>query len=190
MARIVLRENRTVMEMQAQEVLLDLQGVRRLAENSHRPDSSNCSQDDAERQELLWDGTVEGYVTHIENKCRSKTDQHLKASAFRRKAFHAVGIPSVILPLVAAVMQCDPGEYAWVVTTIIVVSGSCSAVNAFMDFGKNAQAHLEYAARFEELSSEIDSMLCRPKSGRVAADVFLERCQNKIAALTLGAPPL
>jgi hypothetical protein len=154
------------------------------------PGSTNTSQDDADRKELLWDGTEEGYVTNVADKCRSKAERHLSTSASRRKAFHVVGIPSVILPLIAAVLQCDQGDYAWVVTTIIVLSGSCSAVNAFMNFGKLAQQHLEYAARFEELSSEIDSMLCRPKSGRIAADVFLERCQNKFAALTLGAPPL
>ena len=72
----------------------------------------------------------------------------------------------------------------------MLLASVSSALNTFLDWGRRSQQHCDYAGRYGELKNEIDSQLCRPKDGRVACDVMLERVKERYSHLNLAAPQL
>ena len=75
-------------------------------------------------------------------------------------------------------------------SVLMLCSGALSSISQFFDFSSRSQRHLEYEARYSELASEISVELVKPKSRRLACDVYLEHCLNARNRLGAGAPVL
>ena len=156
-----------------------------------KDEDSAGSHDDPLRKELLWEDREEKHVLKVLETCRVKAMKHGQKAGGCRKAYRALGLPAIMLPLIAsALVEYTPKELSWIITTLMLVSGLLSAVNSTLNFGKKAQQHDEYSARFGEVCDEINSQLCRPKAGRIACDVFLERILLKTGHLNSTAPLL
>ena len=92
----------------------------------------------------------------------------------------------VILGGVSGIIQCHSLSYS----IIMMVSALFNATLMFFNFGKKQSDHSNYANLYIELSYEIESELCKPKSHRPACDVFLEKIKSKYTNLIKTSPDI
>jgi hypothetical protein len=156
--------------------------------HEHTPPSGS-SEDDVLRKELMWETREEEYIRGIASVCSEKFIRHNEYAGWYRLYYSAYGLPAAVLPLIAtAAVEYVPQKY--VITGLLLGAAICSAVNTFLDFGRKSQKHEDYAGRYGALVAEIDGQLCRPKIGRIACDVMLERVKERFSSLNMSAPPL
>jgi hypothetical protein len=149
------------------------------------------SGDDPSRKELLWEKREEEHLRMIAAACGDLSKRHDARGAVCRSNYVSLGLPAAVLPLVgSAVVEYVPKEYSFIVTIIMLLAAVASALNTFLDWGRKSQRHSEFAGRYGELVNEIESQLCRPKAGRIACDIMLERVKERYGHLNTGAPPL
>jgi hypothetical protein len=148
--------------------------------------SSTDSRDNPLRKEMLWRTRAESIVTRTRDEATAAAAKHEKAARKARFLYQAFGLPTVLIPLAGSVASQFLPEAA--VTTLMLASGICAGVNAFLNFGQKAQLHYEYTARWSELASTVDFEMAKGRAERCAADVFLERLRNRSAALRAAEP--
>ena len=144
------------------------------------------SQDDPDRREMLWRSRAEELVLRTQVDANEAAATHGKAARKARLMYQSLGLPTVLIPLAGSVAAQFLPEAA--VTTMMVASGLCAGVNAFLDYGAKSQRHFEYNARWMELASSIEFEMAKGRADRCAADVFLERLRNRTAALRAAEP--
>jgi hypothetical protein len=152
-------------------------------------DSQNpCSEDDPERREMLWRTRAEDHVLTIRDMAKAHAGKHEKAAWKARRLYQVFGLPTVVIPLAGSVAAQFLPETA--VTGLMLASGVCAGVNAFLNYGQKAQAHFEFSGRWEELASSVDFELAKSRADRTQADVFLERLKGKTSSLRAAEPPV
>ena len=146
---------------------------------------------DGPRQERLWERREEEHLSGIAQLAHEVGVRH-EAKSVRARAFYTgFGIPAAVLPLIgSAIVEYVPPAHSYIITIIMLLASLSSALNTFLDWGRRSQQHSDFAGRYGELKNEIDSQLCRPKDGRVACDVMLERVKERYSHLNLAAPQL
>jgi hypothetical protein len=157
-------------------------------ENIQRESTPTSSVDDPERREMLWRTRAEDHVNSVRGVAEAHAGKHEKAGWKARKLYQVFGLPTVIIPLAGSVAAQFLPESA--VSGLMLASGVCAGVNAFLNYGQKAQMHFEYSARFAELASSIDFEMAKSRSDRTAADVFLERLKGKTSSLRAAEPPV
>lgn len=146
------------------------------------------SEDDPERREMMWRSKAEDLVNRTRDEAKVQSGKHEKAAWQARRLYQAFGLPTVLIPLAGSVATQFLPEAA--VTTMMLASGICAGVNAFLNYGAKVQQHFEYTARWAELASSVDFEMAKSRADRIAADVFLERLRNRTAALRAAEPPV
>ena len=156
-----------------------------------RLDLTPPSGDDPCRKELLWEKREETHLSLIATECTALSQKHDVKASCCRAHYLGFGIPGCVLPLIgSAVVEYIPHEYSWLVSAIMLLAAVASALNTFLDWGRKSQQHQDYAGRYLELAHEISNQLCRPKAGRIACDIMLERVKERRGFLNLSSPPL
>jgi len=156
--------------------------------NIERESTPTSSEDDPERREMLWHSRAEELVKSTRESAEAQSAKHDKAGWKARKLYQLFGLPTVIIPLAGSVAAQFLPESA--VSGLMLASGVCAGVNAFLNYGQKAQMHFEYSARWAELGSNVDFEMAKSRADRTAADVFLERLRNRSAALRGAEPPV
>ena len=147
----------------------------------------SSSQDNPDRKEVLWRSKLEDLVLRTRDEASTSSSAHGRAAKRARLLYQCFGLPTVLVPLGASVAAQFLPEAA--VTAMMVASGLCAGVNAFLDYGAKSQRHFEYSNRWAELSSSISFEMAKGRADRCAADVFLERLRNRTGALRAAEPP-
>ena len=137
---------------------------------------------------MMWRSRVEELVINTRKDAKAQGAKHESAAKRARVLYQLFGLPTVLIPLVGSAAAQYLPEAA--VTTMMVTSGLCAGVNAFLNYGAKSQSHFEYNARWLELASSIDFEMAKSRADRCAADVFLERLRNRTAALRAAEPPV
>ena len=153
-----------------------------------RESTPTSSEDNPERHEMLWRSKAEELANSIRDASDVQASKHTTAAWRTRRLYQLFGLPTVIIPLAGSVAAQFLPEAA--VSGMMLASGVCAGVNAFLNYGQKAQMHFEYSARWEDLASSILFELAKPRADRTAADVFLERLRNTTAALRAAEPPV
>jgi hypothetical protein len=153
---------------------------------------SDPASEDSVRQELPWETREESYVVTMADACHGKAVRHQNAADQCRKLFRALSAPTITLPLVAGTynkfVPCNINDYA--LASLLLLSGLSAAASSFLDYGRRAAVHDDFAARYDELAGDIKNTMCRPKRFRPPCDVVLEQVRIRFASLERGAPPL
>lgn len=145
------------------------------------------SLDDQDRQELLWEHREEQLLLTIQNQCSTQEKLHIRSGKRKKLWYSVLGIPSTILPIIAATLsQMEVDNFA--VTVCMLVCGCVTGMNTFFNFGKQRQTHFEYAGKYQELGMDIGLELCKPRRNRIACDVFLQGTSAKFNHINNGAP--
>ena len=147
---------------------------------------SESSSDRHTRSEQEWTSrNSELCHAFYSRACEASQKHHLKFKRWR-KVHHALGLPSVILPLVAATLQpylVDTGNshYPMVLVALMLASAIVSATLAFVDPSKKREAHDQASARYDELSVHIETVL---------ANVLITEFKLRLINLNNSSPSL
>lgn len=152
------------------------------------PPSDKSSQDNPERHEMLWQKREETLLIKWKDETKSKGLQHHKKGKFNKKLYYIFGIPNIIIPLVIGSLNGVVELLPMTLTGLMISSSIFAGINTFMNFSKKSQLHFEFDAKYNELAVLIEKELSIPKAHRIAADVFLEKVQQKFNSLNNYAP--
>lgn len=151
-------------------------------------DDDEYDVDDAERRELLWSKTQEDYIIKIKLNCKLQSEKHYRTGKKQQKLYDILSIPPIILPIIMSGLTDVSKEFPLVNTFCFITVGVLSAMNSFLNLGKNSQENFDYESKFTELVNEINLELVKPKKYRIACDVFLERVTLKYNQLVKDEP--
>jgi len=149
--------------------------------------NSDASSEDDVRKELMWEKREENLLKKwLDDMAESSKKQGI-AGRRTKKLYAILGVPATLMPIILSglsSLKVDP-----IVNSLIMVStGVLVGVSQFFNLGKKFTEHLEYEGRYDELCKELEKELSKPKSGRVAVDVYMERIYMKYCALNASAP--
>ena len=156
---------------------------------SIEPLVSNSSVD-CVRTELLCEKREEDLIIRWKNQCVEKSKKHgLKA---RRKKIHytPISIPTILIPLIMSALNSILVEYALANIILMLLVAILTGISGFLNLGKQTQMNFQFEGLYSDLVLNIDQEMCKPKSARIACDVYLERVKNNVSKLDLSAPNL
>ena len=148
------------------------------------------SSDDVSRSEMKWDSKNSDLLFQWSKQCENSSKMHGLAAKKFKHLYTLFGLPSVLIPLSIGILQPYLKEYDLIISLLMVLSGSFSAVSTFFDFGRKRSKHLEAESNYGELFLKIQSILAVPKKNRNAADVTITEMLFRLNALNGTAPPL
>jgi hypothetical protein len=153
-------------------------------------DITPSSSDNSDRKELLWESRQEQLLKQWCSDCKTRGAQHDAQGKRNKRKFAIFGIPSVLMPIVLGGVSGVVQYNSLIYSLGMMSSGLFSGVNLFFNFSKKTQLHFEYSNKFNELSTEIETELCKPRRHRIACDVYLERTRMSFNYLCCQAPNL
>lgn len=153
------------------------------------PVQRDDSKDDSDRKELLWEDREEKYVRSIENDCRANSVLLDLTARKKRACFRLWSVPSMLLPLFAASWnEMAPSDVQWFSSLLMLISGVCTVINTFFNFGRKSQQFFDYSNKFRELADEISVELCKPKRYRMDCDLVLHTVSMKRNSIASTCP--
>ena len=145
---------------------------------------------DVGRQELPWENREEKQIELWRDQCSVASRLHaLKAKQFKR-LYHCTSIPAILLPILGSTFASLSYQSRYIDAGLLLTTGCLVAINTFFNFGHKQSDHSEYHNRYQELVSNIDKEMVKPKRLRIACDVYLEYVCCKMSRLKAGAPDL
>ena len=150
----------------------------------------STSFDNSERKELLWENRQERLLLKWSDSCQKTALAHSKCGKKNKAYYRMIGIPSIVIPIVlgglSPIVECN----SLVNSLLLMVSGLVASVAMFFNFGKKYQEHYTFENKYNMLRNEMAVELSKPKSGRMACDVYLEKIKNNFNNLNSQAPDL
>jgi hypothetical protein len=154
---------------------------------------------DSLKLEGPWTEEIENLIKQWKTSCLVKSKQHEKAGYIFKKKSVQWGLPPVLIPIimspVSAMIGYDNcGETAqWkniVTSSAFLISGLFAGVSSFFRYSEKTEKFFNYATRYADIATEIDSELIKSKEYRVPADVFLTRVKMLIDNVSKSEPTL
>jgi hypothetical protein len=150
---------------------------------------SHASSLDMERIELHWETREEEYLIGLASQARELATRHRQAAAQARKLYNGLGLPGMLLPLIAAAINESLSDYKIAATALMLGSACLSGVNTWLNNGSRAAAHETASAAFEGVAANVEREMAIPKAHRTDCDVAMERVSSAFAAAQGAAPP-
>ena len=154
--------------------------------------SKSHSRDNEYREEMVWTTKIETIFHHWSFECKESAKKHNQFARRNRCFYHLFGIPSVIIPIVmASVNQVlgDEHESTVIVNSIgYLLTGTFTGITTFLNFSSKYEKHFYTEIRYNELYTDIQSLLIKPKRNRIAADVALEQFKLRFEHINEYAP--
>lgn len=148
--------------------------------------TSDSTLDNLDRKELLWESREEELIKGwVETIKKNKMKHRMKGMRYKR-FYYALAIPCIITPLILSNVIEFLNQN--IESIMMIFIGIITALNTFFNFGKRYSENFEYEGKYDELLYIIETELAKPKTSRIACDVFLERIQNKLIYLSESAP--
>lgn len=153
--------------------------------------SSDRKSVDCERVELLWEDREEKQIRIWRDQAVVRSQSHAKKASHFKHMHYSFGMTSIALPfagtIVSTVFLTGSKQIAPILlATTTLVQG----MNTMFNFGQKAERHSDYSNRYSELETVIDKELVKPRSMRIACDVFMEHVTATLGRLAGGAPDL
>lgn len=152
--------------------------------------SDTMSSKDCERAELLWERREEEVIRRWRKHCIVESKLHGEKARHVKSKYTALSVPSIILPLMLSGFSSLIQPYPLVNSGTLMIVAILTGMNGFFNLGGKTQKHFQYESNYQDLALDIEAELCRPKSHRVACDVYIERIRNSVSKLNTSAPPL
>ena len=151
------------------------------------PPSGISSKDDDNRKELLWESREEELLKKWMIEMKDNSIKHGKKARKTKKLYSLVGVPATLIPIVLSglsSLEIDP----LINSLLMILTGSLIGVSTFFNLGKKFTQHFEYEHKYDELSRELEKELRKPKTHRVACDVYMEKIYMAFNGLNSQAP--
>lgn len=156
--------------------------------------SISSSKDNHDREEMIWTTKIECIFNHWALECKELSKKHNKQGRRHKCLYHSFGIPSVVIPVfMASINQLlgDQHEVSIIVNSIgFLLTGTITGIMTFLNFSSKYEKHFYTEIRYNELYTDIQSLLIKPKRNRIAADVALEQYKLRFEHINEYAPDL
>jgi hypothetical protein len=158
--------------------------------NSKENSNTNSSQDNPDRDEVLWEPRLDVLCNKWKNDSITRSESHDKKAKIHKQRFAVFCLPAIILPLVMSGLSNIMVEYPLVSSSGMALTAILTGVNTFFNHSKKQTQHFEYSGRFFKLATDIEKEMAKRKKDRIAADVFLERISMDYNNLVFNSPAL
>jgi len=156
--------------------------------------SISSSQDNLDREEMLWTSKIEQIFNHWALECKELGKLHNSYGRKHKCLYHMFGIPSVVIPVVmASVNQIlgDDNDVSIILNSIgYLLTGTFTGITTFLNFSSKSEKHYYTEIRYNELYTDIQSLLIKPKRNRIAADIALEQYKLRFEHINEYAPDI
>lgn len=156
--------------------------------------SESESEDNKNRIEMLWTNKIESLFRHWAAECKDNAILHNKTAKKKKCLYRTFGIPSIIIPLCMASftqLYSDDHYYSLYVNSIgYLITGTLSGINTFLNYASQYEKHYYSEIRYQELYTDIQSILIKPKKDRQPADVLLEKIKLRFEHINEYAPDI
>ena len=176
-----MNDNNTHIEIDCEDLVL---------QDRDRYHESNSSKDDSQRKELLWEEREQNVIIDWKNEMKVQSKMHHEAGKKFKRLHEIITLPSIILPVIASGLTQLIQPYPYVSSGIMLTIGILTGLNGFYCPAIKKEKHFNHEAMYSVLATEIEKELCKPKSMRIAADVYLEKISLKKNHLDSSAPVL
>lgn len=95
-------------------------------------------------------------------RCKRAQIAHNKTAIFHQRLHFIVGGILILLTTTASIITFwkPPADYAWVPLAVVIAATLVAALQTFMRFSEQAEAHRAAARRYGEVKKEIEYVLC------------------------------
>jgi len=156
--------------------------------------SRSISNDNENREEMIWTTKIEKIFLHWSLECKESAKKHNQYAKRTRCYYYLFGIPSVIIPVVmASVNQVlgDKHETSIIINSVgYLLTGTFTGISTFLNFSSKYEKHFYTEIRYNELYTDIQSLLIKPKRNRIAADVAIEQFKLRFEHINEYAPDI
>lgn len=152
--------------------------------------SESSSNDDPLRKELLWETREESLIEAWCALAIKKSTDHDKAATQFKRLNKIWGLSSLLCNIAFAGLSQLENIPDFAPTVGFITTGALVAVCTFFEFGTKYQQHSDYCNKYQEFTNSLKVELCKPKSHRIACDVFLAKNQSRLNSLNRSAPDL
>lgn len=145
------------------------------------------------RTEEPWTETTEQLALEWKKRAQELSTKHQQKGKENKIKNIVTGLPLLIIPAVFSPLSVALGNMEnvqYINMTGFIVTGIFSAVHTFFAFNQQYQKHIDYSARYGDVSSDIEFEMARGKIYRMPHDEFLTRIQYKLDSLDQNAPDL
>jgi hypothetical protein len=149
---------------------------------------SSGSRDDENRKELLWETREEKLLEKWKNEMYDNSKSHRKSGKKHKKLYAIIGVPAILIPIVLSGLTSQLENHPLAQSLLMITTGTLVGISTFFNLGKRFSQHFEYEHKYNELALELDKELSKPKSHRVACDVYMEKIFMKYCGLNSRAP--
>ena len=151
---------------------------------------SDSSRDDPSRKELLWEKREESVLEEWRLRLEKNSEAHGRMGKVMKKRYTLFTIPAILIPVVTSSLSNILQPYPLATSGAMLFTSIFTGVNGFFNFGSKTEQHFNHEAMYRILANEIQKELCKPKSQRVACDVYMEKIMSKMNELDKSAPVL
>ena len=147
---------------------------------------SNSISVDVDRSEMSWTENIEELLKKWSGECEYMSKQHYEASKKKKKLYYIMQLPIISIPFILGFVGTlyENEHYLKYITSCgNTFLGILSGTNAFLNYSKCYIEHENASNRYDEISIEIEGILTKRKRYRIAADVTVEKYQQKIESL-------
>jgi len=152
--------------------------------------SIHSNSDNHDREELMWGDQIEVIMFKWCDDALVRSEYHKKKAIFFKRLYYILGITTIVIPVVLAVLSDFIDENKLGMVILLVVSAVLSAVNGFINPGRKSELHYQFECLYNELTVEVTGELSKPKRNRQAADVYIQRTMDKLNSLNTRSPTL
>ena len=145
---------------------------------------------DSERKELLWQPREERIIDKWKTHCVNQSELHGVKARLVKRRYQLLTIPSILIPVCLSGFSSLLENRPLIVSGCMVCVSILTGVNGFLNLGSRTSDHFNSEGRYADLSMLIESEMCKPKSKRLACDVYLEKIRSNISKLDLSSPNL
>lgn len=184
-------------EVQSTLIQMATAGTQGWAHNSDsltlmHPRAPSTPVADIKRIEMRWHSQQELHLHDIAQQCRDSARVHRRWGRWCKIAFSVLSLPCVVLPLAVGALEnhAARSHMRWFIPASMISVGVLNGINTLLDLGRRSESHFSSEQLYATLRSEIQLVLVKPRRVRVAADVFLERVNQRFCSINDKAPPV
>ena len=138
----------------------------------------------------------EDWTTNSENLARSwlatattLSNKHTQCALINKRRHVVTGLPTLIIPTIFAPLTLVLTD-KYLSVGGFIATALFSAINSFLNYNQKYQKHLDYAARYADIITDIEYELAKQRKFRISPDVFLTKIRLKLDYLKQNAPDI
>jgi hypothetical protein len=145
--------------------------------------------DDNHDIEMSWSDLIEERLVYISEEAQDKSKQHDNHSKCKKKLYYTTSTISIVIPFIITFInavndtQKYKQDFELMYIILVMLSGIVNALNTFFNHGKKESDHNIASIRYNELRTEIETVLILKRRYRTPADVTLKHFTNQIESL-------